>query len=133
MKFMNPTNGFVEERSVPWLWMLLFGLFYAIACGLWRLAIIWLITAITLFWYLGPPATMFLIAIQISLSFAAKTLVSDSYLRKGWVVVTDKTEDPLNPNNESDDPELTKCPFCAEWVKVAAIKCKHCGSDLSAG
>ena len=25
------------------------------------------------------------------------------------------------------------CPYCAETVLAAAIKCKHCGSDLSAG
>jgi hypothetical protein len=32
-------------------------------------------------------------------------------------------------------PAATKtCPFCAEQVLIAAIKCKHCGSDLpSAG
>ena len=24
-----------------------------------------------------------------------------------------------------------KCKFCAEVVKIEAIKCKHCGSDLS--
>jgi hypothetical protein len=23
------------------------------------------------------------------------------------------------------------CPFCAEIVKAAALKCKHCGSDLT--
>ncbi len=28
-------------------------------------------------------------------------------------------------------PETKICPFCAEEVKFAAVKCKHCGSDLS--
>lgn len=23
-----------------------------------------------------------------------------------------------------------KCPFCAEWVKEEALKCKHCGAEI---
>lgn len=32
------------------------------------------------------------------------------------------------------DPHATRrCPFCAEEILAAAVKCKHCGSDLSFG
>ena len=27
-----------------------------------------------------------------------------------------------------DDVEFKACPFCAEQIRVSAIKCKHCGS-----
>lgn len=31
----------------------------------------------------------------------------------------------------SDSAGFKKCPFCAEAVRLEAIKCKHCGSTLT--
>ncbi|PLR48623.1 zinc ribbon domain-containing protein [Chimaeribacter arupi] len=32
---------------------------------------------------------------------------------------------------EMIDDGMKKCPFCAELVRKEAVKCKHCGSDIS--
>lgn len=41
-------------------------------------------------------------------------------------------QSPVAPPPPSLLAETKKCPFCAEDVLVAAIKCKHCGSQLPA-
>jgi hypothetical protein len=45
-----------------------------------------------------------------------------------------QVQSPRDPWEQSAPaPAATKaCPFCAEQILLAAIKCKHCGSDLPA-
>jgi hypothetical protein len=38
---------------------------------------------------------------------------------------------PIHPVEMQDAPKTKTCPFCAENVRAEAIKCKHCGSDIS--
>jgi len=57
----------------------------------------------------------------------------------GWVVAIvwafRRPEPPASPAQVIASPQqpvrdTRACPFCAEEILVAAIKCKHCGSDI---
>ena len=57
----------------------------------------------------------------------------------GWVVAIvwafKRPEPPDTPAQVVATPQppardTKACPFCAEEILVAAIKCKHCGSDI---
>lgn len=40
------------------------------------------------------------------------------------------SSNPVPSNGQASAEQLKPCPFCAEPIKLAAIKCKHCGSML---
>ncbi len=44
-------------------------------------------------------------------------------------LVISKNEDRTT-RNVRDRRDRKACPYCKEFIKVNAVKCKHCGSDL---
>lgn len=69
-----------------------------------------------------------LVAIELVNIFLGWTLV-------GWVCALAwayKTPEAAATAPASSEPQTKACPYCAEDVRVEAIKCKHCGSALPA-
>lgn len=78
MLFENPANGYVEEVSDAWLWVLLFGSFYFVVKGVWTQALLSFILAIFTLgssWLIYP--------------FFAAGIMRNHYLRRGWVQTSD--------------------------------------------
>ena len=54
----------------------------------------------------------------------------------GWVVslvwaYSDTPAKEAVPIATAAPNDMRVCPYCAEPIRAAAIKCKHCGSDVS--
>ncbi len=84
MKFQNKDNGYIEETSLTFLWVLLFGVFYFLYKKIWNHALISLGLAIItagISWLIYP--------------FFGKEIVRKNFLRNGWVEVSDSGE-PLD-------------------------------------
>lgn len=121
MRFKNPSNGYIEQKSVPALWALLFGGLYFLASGLWAPAVVWVVLAIILYASMGPPATVLMLIVAVVYSVHAPGIVRSAYLRKGWVELG-SDENEATSKDDSDSPWLKpvtesttkKCPSCAE-------------------
>lgn len=47
--------------------------------------------------------------------------------------VVEPTTPAPTPASPTDAADMKTCPWCAEPVRAAAIKCRHCGSSLDEG
>lgn len=145
--FQNPANNHEETVSTgASMGAFFLGWIYLAFKGLWGHFFIW-------FLVVGIPAIVvdrytFILTIPLLSIFyglAIQGILSTRYLRRGWREVGDSadvidavpamsTVAPATSTAAPQQPaeaETKACPYCAETIKAAAIRCKHCQADLS--
>ncbi|WP_371229062.1 hypothetical protein ACAW63_22665 [Pseudomonas sp. QE6] len=129
--FRNPANGHTEQVSTEaWLYVVIFGAFYLAYRGLWVHFFVWMVVVGVLTAGTGGPGLIIALPIvTIGYGVSIQGILAKSYLRKGWEEVVDTTL-PGATQSPHTGSGLRECPFCAELIKMQAIKCKHCGSDV---
>lgn len=144
-QFQNPANGHCEYVS-PWAHLLafLFGTIYFAVKGQWRHVVGQLVVIALLLAVFGPPGAIFAFFMWVAYAIMAPRILATTYLRNGWIEVEPgyaldfppkvaaappaPAPAPAPAVASGPGPDERVCPFCAENIKKAAIKCRHCSS-----
>lgn len=136
--FENPLNGYREEVSDTCsLWVALFGMLYLMYKGLWAHVFIWfLLVSVPAVLTGGVAIVLTLPLVTIGYALSIRGILRSRYLRKGWKE-SDVMPSPATTSASPSSPippleKFTrKCPSCAEDIKIEAIRCRFCQSDVT--